>query len=103
MPTSREVKEGWQLQGIDEQIVYTLTTTPWGSSPTSVAVVVKDASNNNTDVTADVTSGSASVSGNIVTLPLIKGLTQGHLYRVEIKFTSGGNVFECYVHIKAEL
>ncbi len=102
MATSREVQQGTQLQGVDEKIAYTITTTPWGSSPTNVSVVVKDASNNNTDVTSSVTSGSTTVSGDIITLLFIQMLTTLHIYRVEVKFTSDNNIFEPYFFIKAE-
>jgi hypothetical protein len=33
MSNIREIKEGLQYIGEDEIIVYTLTTTPWGSNP----------------------------------------------------------------------
>lgn len=102
MAVKREVAEGVQLQGVDEQIVYTLTTTNWGSSPTSVSMVVKDESSADTDVTSTVTSGSISVSGNVITLKTIKSLTVNHSYRVEVQFTSGSNVFEAFFRIKAE-
>ena len=46
----RKVKESPLVQGVDERIAYTLTTTPWGSSPSSPSVVVKD--EDGTDVTA---------------------------------------------------
>lgn len=96
----REVIEGVQVQGVDEQIAYQLTTTPWGASPTSVAVVVKTA--DGADVTATVTSGAASVVGDVITLPVIKSLTAGLVYRVEVKFTVSGNVLECFFRIAAE-
>ena len=99
---SREVVEGLQRQGEDEQIVYTITTTPWGSDPSNVVVVVTDESDDSEVVTDDVTSGSASVSGDVITTPIIQALTAKHLYRVEVKFTCGGNVFECYFRLQGE-
>jgi hypothetical protein len=99
----REVKEGQQVQGIDEKIAYEITTTPWGISPTNVSVVVKDTSNNNADVTSDVTSGTTTVVGDVITLLFIESLTESRIYRVEVKFTSGSNIFEAYFTIKAEL
>ena len=99
----REVVESPQYQGVDEELVYALTTTNFGSSPSSPSVVVKDmtAGGDGTDVTANVTSGSASVFGDIVTLPTILDLTAGSFYRVEIQFTSGSNLFECFFYIRA--
>ncbi len=99
----RRVKEGLQMQGVDEQIIYTLTTTPWGTVPTNIVVVAKDENANNTDVSATVLSGSASIAGNVITLPVLKSLTEGHTYRIEVKFTSGGNIFEAYFEVEAEL
>lgn len=100
---SRECKESKLLQGIDETIAYKLTTTPWGSSPGSVAVKAYDISNGAyTDVTATVLSGSASASGDDITCPALTALTAGHEYRLEIKFTCSGNVFEAYAIFIAE-
>ena len=101
-PTSREVTEGKLYQGVDEQIVYSLTTTPWGSSPTSPSVKAYDASDGYADVTATVLSGSASATGDIITLPKVGGLTLGHLYRIEVQFTIAGSAtpFEAYVQIE---
>ena len=97
----REIVESPIEQGADEEIVYSLTTTPWGSSPASPSVAVLNESAGDVDVTADVITGSASVSGDVITLPAIAGLTRGVRYRVEIQFTAGGNVWEAYARIKA--
>jgi hypothetical protein len=35
-------------------------------------------------------------------LPVLKSLTAGNVYRVEVKFTSGSNVYEPYFDILAE-
>ena len=102
MAVSREVVESPLYQGADEQIIYTLTTTPWGSTPTSTSMVVKDVSNDNTDVTATVTTGAMSTTDDVVTLSTIKSLTAGSVYRVEVKFTAGGSVWEPYFIINAE-
>jgi len=98
----RHVKENQLLQGADEELAYSLTTTPWGSSPGTVSFVVKDMTAGGTDVTATVAPGTASVSGDIITLPKIKALTAGKLYRVEVKFTCSGNIFEAFFEIVAE-
>ena len=103
MPVSREVKEGVQLQGKDEIIAYELTTTPWGSSPTSVVVTLWDVTAATwTDVSATMLSGAASVNGDVITTPLVTGLTAGNIYRLEVKFTTGGNTLEAYAVIQAE-
>jgi len=98
----REIVESPQYQGEDEEIVYALTTTNFGSAPTDPAVVVKDVTDGgNTDVTATVTTGAASVFGDIITLPKILDLTAGNFYRVEVMFTSGSNLFESFFYIRA--
>lgn len=106
MPTSsREVKESPLVQGADEEIIYTLTTTPWGSTPTSVSVKVYDISvaGTKTDVTTtNMSTNSPTVNGDIITLSPLKLLTAGKRYRVEVKFTSGGSVFEPFFHVDAE-
>lgn len=104
MPIPRSVIEGLLLQGIDEQIVYTILTTPVCSSPSNVSakafdVTLKDVY---TDVTATVLSGSASASGDTITCPILQALTLGRRYRVEVKWTCNGNVIERYFEVQAE-
>ena len=102
--TSREVLEQDITQGVDEEVAYNLTTTPWGSSPTGVVITVWDITHNNRDnVTSTVTSGSPSVTGDIITLPVILDLEEDHVYRVEVKFTAGGQVLEPYFFIYGQL
>ena len=105
----REIFEGEQEQGTDESIVYTLNVNNWGSSPSSPSVAVyslkKDGDYD--DIDADVTStvmpsGSASVNGDVITWPALTSLTKGVTYRMEMKFTISGNVFEAYAIIKCE-
>ena len=98
----RQTKERDIVQGIDEQIVYTLTTTPWGSSPIGVSVKAYDMSVPYTDITATVLSGSPTVAGDVITLPILKSLTEGKTYRIEVKFTAGGNIFEAWFDVEAE-
>jgi len=104
MPESiREVFEGKQTQGEDEEIVYTIDVSNWGDSPTSPALVVKEETDDYTDVTSTVApTGTASASSNIITLPTIKDLTAEKIYRAEVKFTLGGNVLELYIRIRGE-
>ena len=101
MAVSREIVEGTQRQGSDEQVYYNLTTTPWGSDPSSVAVKAYSLPDL-TDVTETVLSGAASVTGDVITLPVCKSLTAGTTYRIEVKFTCSSNVFEAYALILAE-
>lgn len=104
MATSREIDEGVQVQGSDEQIVYTLTTTNWGSSPSSPSAKIYSRSGDTyTDTTAtNMPTGTASATGDVITLPKIVSLTAGTEYRVEVQFTISGNIFEAYARIICE-
>lgn len=99
----RHVQESPVTQGEDEIISYQLTTTPWGSSPTSITVVVFDITDADevsdwTNVTSTVMPvNSPSVAGDVITLSPLKFLTDGNIYRIEIRFTCSGNTFEAYV------
>lgn len=103
----RQILEGLQLQGTTEEVTYTLTfPASWGA-PTSPSVVVSSV-NEVTGALTVVTStvmptGSASVSGQIVTLPEMKSLTVDVLYRVVVTVASGTNVFTAKADVRAEL
>lgn len=85
------VKESPLYQGVNEEVTYSITTTPWGSSPSSPSAVVKDS--DGTDVTTTVMPvGSASASGDVVTWPELKSLTADTWYTIFVTFTSGGNI-----------
>jgi len=97
MPDQREIKESPIFQGEDESIAYALTTTPWGSSPSSPTLTVKNAAS--VDITSTVAPGTATVSGDIITCPAISGLKKSNRYRLEIKFTISGNVLETWADL----
>lgn len=101
MAISREAKEGVQGQGAEERIAYTITTTPWGGTPTSVSAKAFDVTaGKRTDVTSTVfPTNSPSVAGDVITLSLLRALTVGHRYRVEVQFTSAGNLLEPYFFV----
>lgn len=93
-----EVVEGMRYQTSSEEIIYSITTTNWGSSPSSVAVVVYDETTG-----ADVTSvvmptNTPSVTDDTITLSPLKLLTRGRVYRVEVKFSSG-SIWECFFRV----
>jgi hypothetical protein len=99
-----ECVESRNLGGVEqtsgEEIPYTVTTTNWGSSPSSTAVVAYDEVDKD-DVTSTVfPTNSPTESGDVITLSLLKALTAGHTYRVEVLFTSGSTKFECYFRVK---
>jgi hypothetical protein len=86
-------------QGVSERIIYSFDITPYGVSPTSTDVVITD---NGVDVTDDVSDGSTSVSGDVITLPIIHSLEAGHAYRVSISFVAQGNTWEPYFTLIGE-
>lgn len=97
----REVTEGPQVQGEDETITYTVTTSNWASLPASESMVVKN--RDGVDVTSTVTSGSMSVASDVITLKPISRLVAGERYTVEVQFTAGGGApFECYFYVDCE-
>ncbi len=100
-PTDRRIEQSPLYQGIDEEIAYTLTTTPWGSDPSSPSVVLKDA--DGVDVSGTYLDGSASVSGDVITTPTVKDLVNDTAYRLEIKFTIDGNVQETWVDLYGDV
>ena len=102
MSVIREVKEGRQEQGVEERIAYTIATTPWGSSPTNVVIKAYDTVDLDVDVSATILDGSPVISGDGIQTPTVQALTLGHMYRVEVKFTSGGNIFEFFFMVKCE-
>lgn len=89
--------------GADERVAYKITTTPYGSNPTSIVVTAFDVSGGiRTDVSTTVLTGTAGAVGDVITLPFLHSLTPGKSYRVEILFTAGGNDFDPYIEIEAK-
>jgi hypothetical protein len=98
----REVTEGRLILGEDEKQKFSITTTPWGTGPSSISVVIKDVTADWQDVTASKMTGSPTLSGDVITTPLVHSLVRNHLYRVEVKFDAQGNTFEPYFEIDCE-
>ena len=90
----RHVQESPVSQGEDEIISYILDTTPWGGTPSAITIVVFDITNaDETSDWVDVTStvmpvNNPTVSGNNITISPLKLLTDAHIYRMEMKFTT---------------
>lgn len=97
---TRKIKESPLHQGADEKIAYTLTTTPWVSSPTSPVVVLKNEAG--TDVSSTNLSGTASATGDVITTPLVQSVTPGAKYRLEVKFTVGSGIYEAWADVYGE-
>jgi hypothetical protein len=106
MTELRQIKEGNIPQGVSEEAIYTLDVSAWGNDPTSVSVDVFPWANNAKEATVKSTvmpTGSPTVSGNVITLPTLKSLTDGVTYRVEVTFTVSSNKLIAYFLVKAEL
>ena len=103
MTEVREVNESGLSQGQDEELVYTLNVSPWGSGPTGVQAKIYDVTGGAyTDMSATMLAGAASVAGDEITLPALSGVVANHNYRLEIKFTIGSNTFEAWCSIEGE-
>ena len=103
MPNALEVVEGTQPQSSDERLPWQITTTPWVSSPTSPSVVCYD-ENGGADVTSTVfPTNSPSATGDVITLSLLRNLTIGHTYRIEVQFSIGTSIYECHFKVKCEI
>jgi hypothetical protein len=100
MAFSREVVEGLQVQGANETVTYTIDVANWTDTPASPSATVLNLSAGSTDVTADTTTGSESVSDTTITLPRIHSLTNGDMYRVNVEFTSGNDTLELFILIR---
>lgn len=92
-------------QGIDESIPYSCYF-PTGTNPSSVSMSVWDIlpDGTYTDVTATtMPTGSVSVVGDVVTLPVLTALTLGHSYRIIIAYIAGGiPALSVYLDVTAE-
>lgn len=102
MNNTREVVEGRQWQGVDEIIAYTLDVSAVGSTPSSVSVVVKDVTNSTTVTATVMPVNSPTVNGDVITLSPLKLLTNGVLYRVEVKYVISGNTLESYFYVQGQ-
>ena len=100
MATLREVSESPLTQGGDEQIAYSFDFTAQGT-PSAPAVTLYDLTSA-ADVTATLLSGAASVNGNVVTAPTVKGLTAGRTYKLTCLATVDGNKISYFCIIKGE-
>lgn len=97
MPRMGEWVESPLEQGADEEIIYTITTTNWVSSPTNTSVKAYDTTQDDEDVTTTVfPTNTPTEASDVITLSELKSLTINHSYRIEVKFAVGGQVFENY-------
>ncbi len=91
------VNESPKRQSPQESLGYSITTTPWGSAPSSITLTVYDVTvpGIETDVTSTVATGSNAAVGDVITTKKVGSLTLGHDYRADVGFTdSNSNVWE---------
>ena len=106
--SKREIKEGEQEQGVEEEVTYTLTVPATWGVPTGTPTVKGYSYDVATDTYTDVTStifptGAASVALQVITLPECKAMTADVKYRVEVKFScTNGDVKEAYAWIQCK-
>lgn len=98
----QEVEQGPQSHTTSEELAYKIDVVDWVASPASPVVDRVMDLTTLTDVKATVMpSGLPTVAGAVITLPVLKSLTAGKSYRVEVTFTDGGNnKFEAIVFIE---
>jgi len=97
----REVIEGPQVQGKDERIRYFLDIGQWASWPTNISARIYTTAG--TDVTETKMTGKAHlIDATTIALPYISNLVAGEQYRVEVRFSEGGQVYEPFFIIQGE-
>ena len=90
-----------RIQGKDEIIVYVLDVSTRATSPTTPSVTKVIDLETGSDVKATVMpTGTASVSGNSITLPALKLLTVGRTYRVHFTYVKGADTFESTIVVR---
>lgn len=87
-----------EQQRLDERVAYSITLDATYTSPSTPVCVLYDLTDN-TDVSLSKLSGSPAINGQVFTTPLVISLVAGRTYRLECKFSSGGNTFEPYITI----
>lgn len=95
-----EVAEGLLEQAVNEEIIYTITTTNFGSSPSTSSASAVDLTTGQTVTTTVFPTNTPSEAGDVITLSALKSLVKGHKYEIRVKFTSGSNIFECLFYVE---
>lgn len=94
---SRDVIEGLQSQGANEEIQYSITPVP---VPVSVvSVTVRDLTTDTVVTPTVMPAGSAVISSGAIVLPILKALTAGHLYEIAIIYSDGTSKIEPLIRV----
>lgn len=100
MPRSVLITGSPEQQRPDERVAYAVTIDTSYASPSMPVSKLYDISDETeTDVSATKLSGSADLTGQVFTSPLVIALVAGNTYRLEFQFVSGGSTFEPYLQI----
>lgn len=99
---AREVLEGIQVQGVNESILWSVDTSPWGGTPTSPSHDIFDIEDMSTSLKATLMPGTPSVSGDNVVLPALSGISTDVTYIVTVRFATGGNTLEGYFRVRGQ-
>ena len=101
MTAIREFRESPLHMGKNEKIAYPITVpSSWGTSPTSPTCKIYNLAG--VDLSSTKLSGSASVSGSVITTPLVQALEAKQQYKLVITWTDSGNTLECFGFIFAD-
>ena len=100
----REVVEDRQPVGLNERLIFRLTTTHWGSTPTSIVVTsFKYDDGTYTDNTTSVFPvNSPTAALDVISLSPLVPQAVSDVYYITVKFTSGGSVFEAFFWVDVE-
>ena len=96
---NQEVIEGLQTQSAEEEIIYKITTTNWGSNPTNVSTTAFDETVKEVCTNSAFPENEPTVDGDIISLSPLKSLIKNRTYKIEVKFKTDGNVFECFFRV----
>lgn len=96
-----EVIEGLREQTTSERIPYSVDFTNFGVTTLSSATCVAYDEVDESDVTSTVyPTATVTVSGAVATLSLLKSLTKGHTYRIEVLGIEGSNYYEGFFRVE---
>lgn len=101
MPKVYETIQTPDTIGTNEVVVYDLTTTPWGGSPSSPTVELYTYIDGvETDVSLTNLTGLPSVLGDVITCPGIHSITEDVNYHLYIRWVNSGNTVEAVHRFK---
>lgn len=102
MPRELTVEEGVQEQTSGERIAYTLDVTkyPGTGDPGSVAVTATQIDDVSNVTSAVFPANNPTVSGNIITLDLLRDLVALKSYRIDISYVRSANTFQPFFIVR---